>query len=729
MEYVPGRTLVDYCDHHRLGLRRRLDLFRDVCLAVQQAHQKGIIHRDLKPSNILIMMEDEHPIPKIIDFGIAKAMAPTADDRSMNTQVGAVIGTMDYVSPEQSAGALDVDTRTDIYSLGVVLYQLLIGALPLPLSLLSIADAETMIRNRDAPSLSAQLRNMGDMAVKAAEKRNQSLAALKRRVARDLNWIVSKALDKDRNRRYQSASEFAADIERYLNDEAVLAGPVSLGYQAGKFIKRHKGLVASISAVVVLSVSFAVFTAYQAERIKEEAETATQVSVFMERLFEVSDPSEARGNTITAREILDVGAERIETELADQPVVQARLMQTMGKVYQGIGLPSPAAPLLERAVELWQEAERLVPAAKTMALLADSYFGMGDFDKAEQLLRESIEILESAMGPDHVDLLLPLRTLGSIRQNQPWEEGDDTDPELIYRRAILISENAYGKNHLETAMLYHVLGAWLVNSRLDEAESLLQSALTIRERGDDPQTWRTIAQLGILKTLQGQYEEAEVLLLRALKHGEAIVGPEHHVLSVTLTYLTYLYRETGNAEKGESFALQNFANLERVYEANSLRVRNGLLELGQTYTAMGRYDKAKPVFERAWKITQQESIARRGYTLHYFLPFLVADGQLTRASNIIEDHLESMDEEESALVSDLLLNRARILAAQGQVPAAIESWQRSLTIRKGFGGVQDKGVQKLLLEFSDYLRAQGRVKEADDIVSEIESVLSSATEQ
>ena len=173
MEYVPGRTLVDYCDHHRLGLRRRLDLFRDVCLAVQQAHQKGIIHRDLKPSNILVTIENEKPIPKIIDFGIAKAMTPTADDRRMNTQFGAVIGSMDYVSPEQSAGTLDLDTRTDIYSLGVVLYQLLIGALPLSLSLLSIADAETMIRNRDAPSLSAQLKNMGDMGVKAAEKRTR----------------------------------------------------------------------------------------------------------------------------------------------------------------------------------------------------------------------------------------------------------------------------------------------------------------------------------------------------------------------------------------------------------------------------------------------------------------------------------------------------------------------------------------------------------------------------
>ena len=486
--------------------------------------------------------------------------------------------------------------------------------------------------------------------------------------------------------------------------------------------------MASLTSVVVLSLGFAVFTTYQAQRIKEEAETAQQVSQFMERLFEVSDPSEARGNTITAREILDVGAERIETELADQPVVQARLMQTMGKVYQGIGLPSQAAPLLERAVELWQETVRPVSAAETMNLLADSYFGMGEFDKAEQLLRDSIELLELELGPDDVALLKPLRTLGGVRQNKPWEPGDYLDPEQIYRRAIVISENSYGANHQETATLMHTLGTWLVNTRYDEAESLLQRALAIREQFDEPDTWRTVSQLGILALQRGQYNESEKFLLSALERAENIEGSEHHSLSTTLVFLAYLYRAMGTPEKGEPFNLWNNANLERVYDANSLRVRNGLIELGMTYSAMGRNDKARPVLDRAWKITQQEPIAQRRYMLHNFIDFLQADAQFSRAETIIEAHLESLDTE-SLLVSDLLLKRARIQAAQGQIPAAIGSWRQSLAMIEKIQGLQDIGVQSLFMEFSDFLRTQGRVAEADDIVSKIESVRSSATEQ
>ncbi len=298
MEYVDGVPITQYCDRKVLSTRERLELFRPVCDALQHAHKKGIIHRDVKPSNILVMEVDGRPVPKVIDFGIARATEDQALDGHVFTLTGQIVGTPEYMSPEQATvDSRDIDTGTDVYSLGVVLYELLVGALPLDLrSLRQRAFWEILrsIRETPAPKPTIRLNQMGDAADEVAWSRSTDRSSLKRQLSGDLDWIVMKAIDKDRQRRYSSASEFTADIGRFLKDEPVLASPPSSGYRIRKFITRHKAPVAAAAAVLLASIAGIVATTWQAhiagqQRLealseKAEAQRETQRAVESSRI-------------------------------------------------------------------------------------------------------------------------------------------------------------------------------------------------------------------------------------------------------------------------------------------------------------------------------------------------------------------------------------------------------------------------------------------------------------
>ena len=344
MEYVEGETITEYCDKHQLTTQQRLELFFKVCDGIQHAHRNGIIHRDIKPGNVLVTFQNSEPMPKIIDFGVAKATDLRFAERSLFTEVGQLVGTPEYMSPEQAEmSGLGIDTRTDIYSLGVLLYVLLVGVLPFDPKDLRRAGYDEIrrrIREEEPARPSSRLSTLGGDLPSLAKARGTNPTKLTQELRGDLDWIVMKAMDKDRTRRYETPTELSADLHRHLLNEPVSASPPSTMYRIRKFVRRHTVGVSFAAVVVVLLAALGVTMVIQAGRIAQErdraneqaalaakeAETSQQVADFLVSLFEVSDPNRALGETITAREILDKGAVRIQDELADQPAVQATML-------------------------------------------------------------------------------------------------------------------------------------------------------------------------------------------------------------------------------------------------------------------------------------------------------------------------------------------------------------------------------------------------------------------
>jgi eukaryotic-like serine/threonine-protein kinase len=550
MEYVQGIPITAHCDQNRLTTPERLALFMQICDGVQHAHQKAIIHRDLKPSNILVAIQDGKAVPKIIDFGVAKATAQSLTERTMYTELGMLIGTPEYMSPEQAEmSGQNIDTRTDIYSLGAILYELLTGALPFDPKELRRAGFDEIrrkIREEDPPKPSTKLSTMGDASTMQAQKRQTEPSALIRQVRGDLDWITMKALEKDRTRRYGSPSELAADIDRFLHHQPIIARPPSTVYKVGKFVRRHRVGVGVASTMAVLLVAFSVTTVIQARRIarerdraSQEAEASRQVSDFLTGLFKVSDPSEARGNSVTAREILDKGTDRIARELQGQPLVQGKLMNTMGFVYESLGLYVPAQKLLETALDIRTKA--LGPdhpdVATTLSDLGTVLWRKGEFAKAKALQEQALMIREKRLGPDSEVVASSLHNLGTLN----WSQGDYDQARRLLERALAIREKVLGPEHADVASTLNSLGAIAYREGdLKKAGVIWERTLTIREKAlgpDHPWVAQTLNNLAIVHTYTGDPKGAVPLLKRVVQIQEKVLGPNHPDLASGLMNL------------------------------------------------------------------------------------------------------------------------------------------------------------------------------------------------
>ena len=572
MEFVQGVSIRDYCDRERLAIPDRLRLFIQACEGVQHAHQKGIIHRDLKPSNILVALLDGKPVPKIIDFGIAKATSQKLTESTLHTAVGHLIGTPAYMSPEQAdLSLLDIDTRTDVYSLGAVLYELLTGELPLGHVEPRPQGFDEIVRTiREVEPLRPSTRITTGSAEAATTAKNfrGDLPSLARDLRGDLDWIVLKALEKDRTRRYDSVSELAADIERHLNNEPVLASPPSTPYRVRKFIRRHRVGVAAGAAVGLALIAGIVGTSVGLVRAREaerkalvEAETATEVTTFMVDLFHVSDPSEARGNTITAREVLDKGAKSIQQRLKDKPVARVRLMEAIGNVYAGLGLGA----------------------------------------KAEPLLREVLAMQEKAHGPNSPEVATSLISLGRV---VPFEE---KIPSL--RRALATRERVLGLHNIETAWSTYDLGVALLSyGHSADGKVYLEKALPIfREMPGtgDKGVWWCLNDLGVVHMDQGDVAGAVPLFREALRLMEKTLGPEDAGVVNGLNSLGFALMLTGDYSQAKPLLERAVAIWEKLYGPESQKNGLWLGSLGELLRRMGRISEARETLERAVRISEK----------------------------------------------------------------------------------------------------------------------------
>lgn len=587
MEYVDGPPLTRHCDDERLDVRQRLLLFREVCDAVQHAHQKAVLHRDLKPSNVLVQRDGGQALPKVIDFGIAKALAGSLAARPLETRLGAFLGTPEYMSPERFSRRDDAaDTRADVYALGMILYELLAGALPMGQEVLDSGDPDLIRRSVTSATLprpSARLAVLPDAAA-IASRRRTDLASLVKALRRDLDWIVMKAIEPDAARRYASAAELSQDLQSYLEGRPVRARPPSAAYLAGRFVQRHRAAVAAATAAAMLLVLGAVGTgigflqAREAEAVaRREAAAAEQSLQFLVHLFEQSNPLAAGGPKLTLRELLDVGARQLDRELGGDPLVNARLKQAIGRSYWTVSANEAAGRLLNEALE--QQYALLGPThlqtLQTERYLAELYWASGPLDEAERLARRAVAAGEASLGRDHrevldatsvlvnvlsrrgqlqeartvaLDLLERRRRISGPRATETAQAlydlagieaqlGDRSGSLQRHREALDIRHEVHGPDHLLTLQSEMAVARFVrTPEELADAEATMRRVQRELYRvwgTDGKPAYRTSQQLGEIHFRQGRWDDARIQFEAALAGYRRLLAPDHpDILSV-----------------------------------------------------------------------------------------------------------------------------------------------------------------------------------------------------
>jgi len=602
MELVRGVPITDYCDKHRLSTRERLELMIPVCQAVQHAHQKGVIHRDLKPSNILVTIQDGQPVPKIIDFGIAKATDHRLTQRTLFTEQGKLIGTPEYMSPEQAEmSGLDVDTRTDVYSLGVMLYELVTGALPFDQKTLRSAgygEIQRIIRETDPPRASTRFSGLGEARTTVAERRRTDAPSLRKQLRGDLDWILLKAMEKDRTRRYETANALAVDIQRHLGHEAILAHPPSRSYRLRKLVARHKAAFAAAAALFVLLAAFAVTMAIQSARVAAERDKAVQekakadaINEFLVETLGSANPIEGTGRDVTVLEALKSAAEKIDASFAEQPEIAADLKQTIGVTYLRLGYYDEAEPLLRSSLKMCEtlfgrDSPKVSAPLSALAILRQE---RGDLAEAETLTRRGLEIKLRQEGEESANAANLMNNLALLLE----EKGDFAEAEQLYRRILAIDRKIHGERDLNVGIDLNNLGVAL-GKRDDFAagEAALREAVAIFREKNHPWLGVILGNLGDLLTLKGDPAAALPFFEEGLPLGLKSLGEKNQDLAKLRYKYGLCLTKLGKYAEAEKELLTGFEVLRATMPLESHWVQRSVAAFVELYTAWGKSGRA-----------------------------------------------------------------------------------------------------------------------------------------